>query len=48
MNIDDDIDPRAGYPLIDNLMADDNANDSLLELYERACDDAPYDERSAS
>jgi hypothetical protein len=32
--ISDDFDPREAYPLIDDVMADDDANDPLLDSYQ--------------
>lgn len=30
----DDFDPREGYPIIEKVMAEDDANDPLLESYQ--------------
>jgi hypothetical protein len=34
MNTNDDFDPRDGYPMIEDVMAADDANDPYLESYQ--------------
>ncbi len=33
--VDDEFDPQEAYPLIDKIMAEDDANDPLLESYQK-------------